>query len=127
MLTIREIEDFFSHTDPQLLEIILELRNIIFAVVPDATEMIQWKGISYFDASRGGTVSGGICQIHVVEGRVRLGFIHGAFLRDPKHLLGGTRKVKRYLEIDTFDIAPWDDIKTLIQTSAEFDPYTMKI
>jgi hypothetical protein len=127
LLTIREIEDYFSHTDPQLLEIILELRNIILSVVPDATEMFQWHGISYFDSSRGGSVSGGICQIHVVDGRVRLGFIHGAFLRDPKHLLGGTRKAKRYLDIDSFDSAPWDDIKALIKTSSEFDPYAMKI
>jgi hypothetical protein len=127
MLSIHEIEDYFKNTDPALLEIILELRNIIFAVVPSATEMIQWKGISYFDAERGGTVSGGICQVHVVDGKVRLGFIHGAFLRDPKHLLGGSRKVKRYLEISAFDTAPWDDIKVLIKTSSEFDPYTLKL
>ncbi len=127
MLSIHEIEDYFGNTDPALLEIIMELRNIIFSVVPDATEMIQWKGISYFDASRGGTVSGGICQVHVVENKVRLGFIHGAFLRDPKHLLGGSRKVKRYLEIDAFDTAPWDDIKALIKTSSEFDPYSLKL
>ena len=127
MLTIREIEDYFSHIDPQLLEIILELRNVIFTIVPDATEMIQWQGISYFDASHGGTVSGGICQIHVVDGNVRVGFIHGAFLHDPKHLLVGTRKAKRYLEIDAYNTAPWEDIKTLIQTAAEFDPYSLKL
>jgi hypothetical protein len=127
MLSIHEIEDYFRNTDPALLEIILELRNIIFSVAPKAIEMIQWKGISYFDAERGGTVSGGICQVHVVGGKVRLGFIHGAFLADPKHLLRGARKVKRYLEIDSYETAPWDDIKTLIQTSSEFDPYSLKL
>ncbi len=73
MLSIHEIEEYFSDTDPALLEIVLELRNVIFEIAPQATEMIQWKGISYFNAERGGTVSGGICQVHVIEGRVRLG------------------------------------------------------
>ncbi len=127
MLSIHEIEDYFRNTDPALLEIVLELRNIIFSVAPAATEMIQWKGISYFDAERGGTVSGGICQVHVINGTVRLGFIHGAFLRDPKHLLQGTRKAKRYLEIESYEAAPWEDIRTLIKASSEFDPYSLKL
>lgn len=127
MYSIHEIEEYFYEADPALLEIVLELRNLIFAVAPGATEMIQWKGISYFNAERGGTVSGGICQVHIVEGKVRLGFIHGAFLPDPAHLLGGSRKVKRYLELDDYESAPWEDIKALIKESREFDPYSMKL
>jgi hypothetical protein len=127
MLTIREIEEYFKSASPENLEIILELRNLIFSIAPDAAEMIQWKGISYFDASRGGTVSGGICQVHIVEDVVRLGFIHGIFLADPSHLLRGDRKVKRYLEIPSYDLAPWEEIKALIQASYEFDPYSVKL
>jgi hypothetical protein len=127
MLSTHEIEDYFRDADPGLLEIVLELRNTIFTITPNATEMIQWKGLSYFDVERGGTVSGGICQVHIIDGAVRLGFIHGAFLNDPKHLLGGTRKVKRYLELKTYETAPWDDIKALIKVSSEFDPYTLKL
>jgi hypothetical protein len=127
MLSIHEIEEYFHDADPALLEIVLELRNMIFSVVPEATEMIQWKGISYFDARRGGTVSGGICQIHIIESRVRLGFIHGAYLPDPAHLLTGSRKVKRYLEIADYESAPWDDIQLLIKASSEFDPYSIKL
>ena len=127
MLSIHEIEEYFSGTDPALLEVVLELRNVIFEIAPQTTEMIQWKGISYFDAKRGGTVSGGICQVHVIDGKVRLGFIHGAFLRDPMHLLTGTRKAKRYLEIDNYESAPWEDIQLLIKESSEFDPYSVKL
>ena len=127
MYSIHEIEEYFHEADPALLEIVLELRNLIFEIAPQATEMIQWKGISYFNAERGGTVSGGICQVHIVDGRVRLGFIHGAFLRDPKHLLTGSRKVKRYLELDDYESAPWEDIKALIKEASEFDPYSMKL
>jgi hypothetical protein len=127
MLTIREIEDYFHSAAAENLEIVLELRNLIFAVDPDAVEMIQWKGISYFDATCGGPVSGSICQVHIIDGVVRLGFIHGVFLRDPAHLLNGSRKVKRYVEIPSYGLAPWEELKALIQASYEFDPYTMKI
>lgn len=127
MLSIHEIEEYFKSADPRLLEIVLELRNVIASVAPEVTEMIQWKGISYFDAARGGTVSAGICQVHIVDGKVRLGFIHGAFLRDPAHLLTGRRKVKRYLEIESYESAPWEDIQALIKESSEFDPYKLKI
>jgi len=127
MYSIREIEEYFSNSDPNLIAIVLELRNLIFAVAPNATEMIQWKGISYFDSERGGTVSGGICQIHIVDKKVRLGFLHGAFLRDPARLLGGSRKVKRYLDLDNYESAPWEDIRALIKESSEFDPYSVKL
>lgn len=127
MLSIHEIEEYFSDANPALLEIVLELRNLIFTVTPNATETIQWKGISYFNAERGGTVSGGICQVHVIDGKVRLGFIHGAFLHDPKHLLTGSPKVKRYIELEIYESAPWEDIKALIKESSEFDPYSVKL
>lgn len=127
MLTIREIEDYFSDVQPEALEIVLELRNLIFSVAPDATEMIQWKGISYYDASSGGTVSGGICQVHIIKNVVRLGFIHGAFLPDPAHLMKGNRKVKRYVDLPSYDLAPWEELKALIQASYDFDPYSIKL
>lgn len=123
MLTISEIERFYINEPPELLEIVLELRNIVFSVAPQATEMIQWKGISYYDASRGGTVGAGICQIHIIEGCVRLGFVHGAYLPDPDHLLEGERKAKRYVRLPAYESAPWESLKKLIEASSHFDPY----
>lgn len=58
---------------------------------------------------------------------MRLGFIHGAFLPDPAHLLKGSRKVKRYLKIPSYDLAHWEEIKVLLQASYEFDPYSLKL
>ena len=39
MLPIHQIENFLKFTPPHLQEIVLELRNIIFSVAPDATEV----------------------------------------------------------------------------------------
>ena len=102
----------------------MELRNIIFTTAPDAVEVIRWGGLSYFHAGRGGVVSAGICQIGIHEDHVRLAFIHGAFLPDPKGLLEGNRKAKRYVRLTSYDDTPWEDLQTLLKESSAFDPRT---
>jgi hypothetical protein len=71
MLPIHEVETFLQHTPAHLQEIVLELRNVIASVAPDAVEVVRWGGLSYFHAGRGGIVSAGICQIGVHEDHVR--------------------------------------------------------
>jgi hypothetical protein len=126
MLSVKEVEAFYQDAPARLLEIVLELRNLIYSVCPSASEIIQWKGLSYFDSSRGGTVSAGICQIFVAEDHVQLAFIHGAFLPDPHSLLEGTAHYKRFVRIYSYEEAPWKALKELIQTSAKFDPRSLK-
>lgn len=126
MLSFHQIETFLHHTPPHLQEIVLELRNIIFSVASDATEVVRRGGLSYFQAGRGGIVSAGICQIGIHKEHVRLAFIHGAFLPDPRKLLRGMQKYKRFVEIDSYDNAPWDDLKELVMCASQFDPRSIK-
>ena len=126
MLSIREIETFLQKTQPHLRDIVFELRNLIAEVAPDATEIIQWRGLTYYHQAHGGPVSAGICQIGIHPDHVRLAFIHGAFLPDPNHLLEGDRKAKRFVRIFQYDQAPWEDLRVLITLSARFDPYTQQ-
>jgi len=125
MLPFHYIETFLQRTPLYLQEIVLELRNIIASVAPDATEVIRWGGLSYFHEGRGGIVSAGICQIEIHKEHVRLAFIHGMFLPDPRKLLRGTQKYKRFIEIDSYDNAPWDDLKELIVSASKFDPHSV--
>jgi hypothetical protein len=127
MLPTHDIEKFLKLTPVPFQEIVLELRNIIASVAPNASERIHWNGISYFDAERGGPVSAGICQISVQGDHVRLAFIHGAFLPDPHGLLEGDRKAKRFVRIRSYVEAPWDYLKDLITSSKNFDPYTLDL
>ncbi len=127
MLPIHEIEIFLQRTPSDLQDIVLELRNIVATVAPDAVEVICWGGLSYFHEGRGGIVSAGICQIGIHSGYIRLDFIHGIFLSDPKHLLEGNQKVKRFVKLKSFDGAPWDDLKQLIKESSRFDPRALQI
>lgn len=126
MLPIHEIEAFLQHTPTDLQDIVLELRNIVASVAPDAVEVVRWGGLSYFHEGRGGIVSAGICQIGIHNGYIRLDFIHGIFLSDPKHLLVGNQKVKRFVKLKSFDDAPWDDLKQLIEESSRFDPRALQ-
>lgn len=127
MLPIHEVESFLKYTPQPLQDIVFELRNLIAEAASDAVEVVRWGGLSYFHAGRGGVVSAGICQIGLHEGYIRLNFIHGAFLSDPKHLLEGHQKAKRFVKIKSYDEAPWDDLKQLIEESSRFDPRSLQL
>jgi hypothetical protein len=122
MLPFHEIETFLQHTPLHLQEIVLELRNIIAEVAPDAVEAVRWGGLSYYHEGHGGIVSAGICQIGIQEDHIRLAFIHGAFLPDPRNLLDGMQKYKRFVRLESYDDAPWDDLKQLVTSASRFDP-----
>ena len=126
MLPLHEVEAFLQHVPAHLQEIVLELRNLIAEAAPDAAEAIRWGGLSYFHEGRGGIVSAGICQIGIHADHVRLAFIHGAFIADPRQLLVGTQKAKRFVRIESFDDAPWEYFRELIRASANFDPRTIQ-
>jgi hypothetical protein len=126
MLPIHQIESFLQQTPPRLQEIVLELRNIIASVAPDAVEVVRWGGLSYFHAGRGGIVSAGICQIGIHKDHVRLAFIHGAFIPDPRSLFEGSQKYKRFVRIESYDEAPWDYLEQLILASSQFDPRSIQ-
>jgi hypothetical protein len=55
--------------------------------------------LSYHRPDLGGRVKGAVCQIVVKKGQVRLDFIHGIRLADPRGLLQGDRLSKRFVPI----------------------------
>jgi len=127
MLPFHQVETFLQHAPAHLQDIVLELRNIIISIAPDAVEVVRWGGLSYFHEGRGGIVSAGICQIGIHEDHIRLAFIHGAFLPDPHHLLHGTQKAKRYVRIETYEDAPWEYLKEMVASASKFDPRSTKV
>jgi hypothetical protein len=56
MLSVREIQQFLSYAPPEQADIVFELRNLIFEVAPDATEVIRTRTRTlsyYFSANQG--------------------------------------------------------------------------
>jgi hypothetical protein len=127
MLPTSQLAHYLDHTPPELRDIVLELRNLIAAAAPDAAEVRHSRGFSYYDDKRGGTVSAGICQIIIFDDHVRLAFVHGAFLPDPKRLLVGEAKYKKYIRITSYDEAPWDYLELMITESSNFDPRSITL
>jgi len=126
MLPTQVIASHFCCLSPDVLSVMLELRNIIGKIAPNAVEEIRRQGLVYYDAARGGPVSAGICQILIEDGSLRLSFIHGAFLPDPSGLLvdQGGRLAKRDLPLPGYDCVPWKEVEELILASSRFDPYS---
>lgn len=127
MLSLREVELFLQRIPPHLQEIVWELRNLIAVVAPDAAEAIRWGGLSYFHEHRGGIVSAGICQIEIHKDHIRLAFIHGAFLPEPRNLFEGKQAYKRYIRLKSYEDVPWNYLKQLIEAAARFDPRSLQV
>ena len=104
-----------------LVDLVLEIRSIVVRVNPSATERIYSRGLTFYDANKGGTIKGGICFVDIRDDHVRLRFGLGAFLDDPKSMLAGEGLYMRHLDISSFDDAPWTDIEALIHASANLD------
>jgi hypothetical protein len=109
-----------------LRDLVFELRNLMAAVAPDVTETVLWEGLAYFNPKVGGPIKGAICQIAILRDHVRLAFVRGAFLPDPKGLLEGKSrsKYKRPITLRSFDTAPWSCLRELMASSYRLDPYS---
>ncbi len=127
MLPERYVEKHLEYINPDLRDIVLEIRNLVARIAPHATEVQHSRGFSYYHKERGGPVSAGICQIIIFPDHIRLAFIHGAFIPDPQGMLVGTQKAKRHVRIYHYEDAPWDYFKQLIEAHARFDPYTLRV
>ncbi len=126
MLSLEQLQQHFSHLPAAEMDILIELRNLVAQAAPLAAEAVRREGLVYFHAQRGGHVSAGICQILLRPDAVRLAFNHGAFLPDPAGLLRAEgRAYKRFVPIASFDEAPWEDLRALIEAAARFDPRTL--
>ncbi|NNE71127.1 MAG: hypothetical protein HKN29_12295 [Rhodothermales bacterium] len=119
--SLRAVESAMRFAPPDMLEILLEVRSIALGVKPDAAQRIRRTGITLFDPRKGGTITGGICFVDILEGFVRVRFGRGVFLDDPKELLRGKQKYMRYLNIHSFSDAPWEDLESVIRESAMLD------
>ena len=124
-LSTAEIDRYLAFAPSPLRDIALELRNVVSAVCPQATERILWGALAYHDEDKGGPIKGGICQIEIHQGHVRLSFVHGVRLRDPASLLRGDRRSKRYVLLESYEGAPWASLRALVQEAARLDPSTL--
>jgi len=88
------VEVWIDQADGWQKRLLQELRAVILAAVPDATEALKWGQPCY---SRNGL----FCYLQRSKGHVTLGFQKGARMKDPESLLQGDGKQMRHLKFDS--------------------------
>jgi hypothetical protein len=121
-VTEADLRAFLDRLSPEAWGVVLALRKVVRRAVPEATESLLWGGLSYHRARVGGRVKGAVCQIVVKRGQVRLHFIHGVRLADPRGVLRGDRVSKRFVPIGTVADAERPEIAALIREGGALDP-----
>lgn len=81
--------------DPMKLEMLLELRQIIFDVFPKSEERMMYGGILFSNASEF------YAGLFVRKNHISLEFSKGFLMNDPDNHLEGGGKYRRHLKIST--------------------------
>lgn len=94
----QNIDDFLSAYDEQVVNNAFKIRELLLANLPNIIEQVDLpaKMIAY---SYGTKYTELICVLIPSKKGLKLGFNRGVDLPDPKHLLIGTGKISRYVEI----------------------------
>jgi hypothetical protein len=116
------VREFLDALPPQVVGLVAALRGAVRRAAPEAEETCVWNCLSYHRPAVGGRVKGAVCQIVVRLGRVRLDFIHGIRLADPKGLLEGDGRSKRFVPIHSVAEARRPQVEALIREAAALDP-----
>jgi hypothetical protein len=116
------VAEYLAVLPPEVRRIVREVRRLVKDAAPAATETVLWGGLSYHLAFLGGRVSGAVCQIGVRGGRVAVGFIHGVLLPDPQHLLRGSGKSKRSVDVGSVRIPDRRALAALVRSAVEIRP-----
>ncbi len=123
-LTGREVASYLKQACPgALCDLVLELREVVLAAAPETVEAIKFNALCYYKPDEPfGSIGGNVCMISARHDFARLGFIHGASLPDPDHLLKGTAKAKRYIDLRSSRDLRRGPIKKLIQAAVAHQP-----
>jgi hypothetical protein len=107
---------FLLAYDEAVCNTALQLRKIIFANLPAVIEQIDIpaKMIAYCYGQKYIEM---ICTIIPSKKGLKLGFYKGTELSDPQHLLQGTGKISRYVEIKPGEKINSAAVKELLQNA----------
>ena len=107
------VDTFLKGYSPQVREIAVKAREVIFSVLPDATEKVYpgWKVIQY---GAGPDMKSVFAAISPQRERVNLGLANGAGLPDPEGLLEGTGVGIRHVKLTSPEAAAAPAVRTLV-------------
>lgn len=107
------INTFLSQYGEQVFHLATELRTVILATLPGATEQLDVpaKLVAYGYGQKYAEL---VCVMIPSKKGLKLGFNRGVDLPDPDRLLEGTGKISRYVVIASEDIIRSPALKKLL-------------
>jgi hypothetical protein len=116
-----ELEDFLTNFPPEVRNLALGLRDLVFAVEQEAIEQIDVPAhlLAYGYAK---TYKHLICVIILYKNYVNFGFPRGVDLPDPEGLLEGTGKRARHIKIYELEQIEQPEVAAMLQAAVELTP-----
>lgn len=111
--------DLLALTPESLRPIVVELKNVITEIDPDAVEVVRLGDRAATYGVGPQKMKHGYTYILPHKSWVNLGFFRGGSLVDPTGLLEGTGKNMRHVKIRSLEAAANDDLKALIRLALE--------
>jgi hypothetical protein len=108
------VEEFLSNYPGEIRRIVGELRKMARNSMSGAHEFLYYDAINY---SLNDSPLGRVCYISPMEKYATLGFLYGARLNDPHHLLQGSGKRARHIMIRTLEEAKNPALKELVKAA----------
>jgi hypothetical protein len=119
-LSASELAVHLSAESDEVRRAVRALREMILREAPEASEGIKFGVLCYYhDDAFLKSIGGNICMIEVKRGKVLLSFIRGVTVADPKGLLYGKGKYKRFMDVPDAAFAKRADVKAVIRAAAK--------
>jgi hypothetical protein len=115
-------EEFFSDYSPKVEAIALRARDLIFSLLPDATEHVDTgnKVVAY---GTGGRMKGMVFYISAHKAHANIG-LFGADLPDPNGIMEGTGKRLRHVKLRSPEDVDRPALRSLLETAIAHQPAT---
>lgn len=110
------IKEYLADLTPKTKELVLKLRKLILATVPDLVEGVSWGNLSYQTQKKRY-----VCAISPHKAHVNLHFWRGREMQDPENLLQGTGKKLMHVKIEKLGDINEDAVKALVKEALELE------
>jgi hypothetical protein len=107
------IDAFVNGQAPSVQPVVVRLRELIRATLPDLDEYVDGWGVIRY--SRGWGMRDWVCYVSGHKAHANLGFARGASLPDPDHLIEGTGKNLRHVKLRSVAEVDQPGMKRLLE------------
>ncbi|MDW3194295.1 MAG: DUF1801 domain-containing protein [Cytophagales bacterium] len=108
-----EVTNYIESSADSLQEILVELRKLIFSIVPNAKEQYKWSRPVY-------ATDKDFCYIKTTKKNVTLGFFDFKKISTNQHLIEGTGKSMRHIKLSGVDEIAKLEIEKMIQEAIKY-------